>query len=64
MPAVILGGATSDRLARAGWAVDVTGRSPGLMPDELAEAGVRFHRKAVHSPVVISSRAVYVDGSD
>jgi len=94
-----IGGATAERLARAGWTVDVTGRSPGLMPDELSDAGVRFHRidrddtaaietlvgdgadllvdllayraadarallpvlKAVHSPVVISSRAVYVD---
>lgn len=94
-----IGGATAARLARAGWTVDVTGRSPELMPAELADAGVRFHTidrsdtvaierlvgpgadvlvdllayraadarallpvlTSVHSPVVISSRAVYVD---
>jgi nucleoside-diphosphate-sugar epimerase len=94
-----IGGATALRLARAGWSVEVTGRSPRLMPEELRAAGVRFHEAdrgdtvaiealvgdgadllvdlvayraadarallpvlgAVHSPVVISSRAVYVD---
>jgi nucleoside-diphosphate-sugar epimerase len=38
-----MGGATAARLARDGWAVDVTGRDPTLMPPELAAAGVRFH---------------------
>ncbi|MBW9093871.1 NAD-dependent epimerase/dehydratase family protein [Microbacterium jejuense] len=105
MRAVILGGtgaigaATAARLAGAGWTVDVTGRSPGSMPDELIRAGVRFHAidrsdtaaierlvgagaellvdllayraadarallpvlTAIRSPIVISSRAVYVD---
>ncbi|MBD3940909.1 NAD-dependent epimerase/dehydratase family protein [Microbacterium sp. NEAU-LLC] len=94
-----IGGAAASRLARAGWAVDVTGRSPELMPQQLRDAGVRFHEidrddtsaierligsgadllvdllayraaqaralvpalGAVGSPVVISSRAVYVD---
>jgi len=94
-----IGGATALRLARAGWSVDVTGRSPDLMPDELRDAGVRFHEidrsdiaaieklvgdgadvlvdllayraaharallpllGSVHSPIVISSRAVYID---
>lgn len=94
-----IGGATALRLARGGWSVDVTGRSPGLMPQELTAVGARFHEIAradtgaierlvgdgadvlvdllayraadarallpllgsVRSPVVISSRAVYVD---
>ncbi|GAA5197704.1 nucleoside-diphosphate sugar epimerase [Microbacterium jejuense] len=94
-----IGGATALRLATAGWSVDVTGRSPELMPRALHDAGVRFHEierddtrtigqlvgtgaellvdllayrasqarallpvlGAVDSPVVISSRAVYVD---
>ncbi|QIS40973.1 NAD-dependent epimerase/dehydratase family protein [Clavibacter capsici] len=38
-----IGGATAVRLARDGWAVDVTGRDPRLMPAELVALGVRFH---------------------
>ncbi len=94
-----IGGALAARLAAAGWSVDVTGRDPESMPQELAVAGVRFHRVersevpeierlvgggadllvdlvaycgadvrallpvmgSVTSPVLISSRAVYVD---
>lgn len=46
--ALILGGtglvgrATAERLARAGWDVDVTGRDPAHMPRALSAAGVRF----------------------
>lgn len=39
-----IGGAVAARLAAAGWSVDVTGRDPGLMPQELVLAGVRFHQ--------------------
>jgi nucleoside-diphosphate-sugar epimerase len=38
-----MGGATAQRLAEHGWIVDVTGRTPTGMPNELAELGVRFH---------------------
>ncbi|WP_414171481.1 NAD-dependent epimerase/dehydratase family protein [Clavibacter tessellarius] len=38
-----IGGATAERLARDGWAVDVTGRDPLGMPAELTALGVRFH---------------------
>lgn len=106
MRAVILGGtgalgvALAQRLGRAGWRVEVTGRNPQAMPPELVALGVRFHRldrseygainalvaadttllldllayravdlralfpalAAVQCPVVVSSRAVYVDG--
>ncbi|WP_417233389.1 NAD-dependent epimerase/dehydratase family protein [Arthrobacter sp.] len=47
--AVILGGtgmlgrAAAERLARAGWSVDVTGRTRGNLPPVLADLGVRFH---------------------
>ena len=34
---------TALRLAKAGWNVDVTGRSSSRMPVELVDAGVRFH---------------------
>nr|WP_245192334.1 nucleoside-diphosphate sugar epimerase [Arthrobacter pigmenti] len=87
-------------LAKAGWAVDVTGRDSSLMPAELTALGVQFHSveradvasvgrvlgdgadllvdllayrasdvravlplmASVSSPVLVSSRAVYVDG--
>lgn len=39
-----MGGATAQRLALAGWDVEVTGRQRSGMPDELLRAGVRFHR--------------------
>lgn len=39
-----MGGMTALRLAKAGWTVDVTGRSSSRMPAELLAAGVRFHR--------------------
>jgi len=35
---------TAVRLAKAGWTVDVTGRSSARMPAELVQAGVRFHQ--------------------
>jgi len=38
-----IGGATAQRLASEDWSVDVTGRDPNRMPDELARFGVRFH---------------------
>lgn len=38
-----MGGAVAGRLAAAGWSVDVTGRDPGSMPQELVLGGVRFH---------------------
>jgi nucleoside-diphosphate-sugar epimerase len=50
MRAVVLGGtglvgrAVALRLVREGWRVDVTGRDPANMPDELAAAGVAFVR--------------------
>lgn len=94
-----IGGALAARLAAADWSVDVTGRDPESMPQELIVAGVRFHQiersevpeigrlvgggadllvdlvaycgadvrallpvmGSVTSPVLISSRAVYVD---
>lgn len=94
-----IGGALAARLAAADWSVDVTGRDPESMPQELTVAGVRFHQiersqvpeigrlvgggadllvdlvayrgadvrallpvmGSVTSPVLISSRAVYVD---
>src|SRR6478609_3647722 len=39
-----IGGMTALRLAKAGWTVDVTGRSSARMPAELVQAGVRFHQ--------------------
>lgn len=39
-----IGGMTALRLAKAGWSVDVSGRSSSRMPVELLDAGVRFHR--------------------
>lgn len=39
-----IGGAVAGGLASAGWSVDVTGRAPGLMPQELVLVGVRSHR--------------------
>nr|WP_090582572.1 nucleoside-diphosphate sugar epimerase [Arthrobacter sp. ov407] len=39
-----MGGMTALRLAKAGWNVDVTGRSSSRMPVELLQAGVRFHQ--------------------
>ncbi len=39
----MIGGATARRLTAAGWRVEVTGRDPGHLPPDLAEAGVRFH---------------------
>lgn len=94
-----MGGALAARLAGAGWSIDVTGRDPVGMPQELFDMGVRFHQiersrvveigrlvgegadllvdlvahsgadvrallpvmRSVASPVLISSRAVYVD---
>ncbi len=94
-----IGGATARALASDGWSVDVTGRHPDLMPQELSDVGVRFHgiersnadaverlvgngaellvdlltyqaadirallpaMASVDCPVLISSRAVYVD---
>ncbi|GAA1347357.1 NAD-dependent epimerase/dehydratase family protein [Arthrobacter roseus] len=94
-----MGGAAAKMLAANGWSVDVTGRHPEQMPQELSEAGVRFHpiersnadaverlvgngaellvdlltyqaadvcallpaMSSVDCPVLISTRAVYVD---
>lgn len=41
-----IGGAIAKRLLEAGWDVDLSGRDPAAMPDELAAAGARFHRIA------------------
>ena len=95
-----IGGALAARLAAANWSVDVIGRNPALMPQELIALGVRFHRiersevsaigrlvgdggdllvdlaaytsadvrgllpvmASVGCPVLISTRAIYVDG--
>jgi NAD(P)-dependent dehydrogenase (short-subunit alcohol dehydrogenase family) len=38
----VLGRAIAWRLISSGWAVDITGRTPGKMPAELANAGARF----------------------
>ena len=46
--ALILGGtgalgiATAQRLLRAGWQVDITGRNPAKLPESLAQQGARF----------------------
>src|SRR4029077_20224987 len=46
--ALVLGGtgaigrATARRLLRAGWQVDLTGRDPSRLPDDIAAAGARF----------------------
>jgi len=94
-----IGGAVSLGLATSGWDVDITGRNPRSMPQELSDAGVRFHQidradigaigalvgsgadllvdvvayrasdvrallpvmRLIASPVLISTRAVYVD---
>ncbi|MFI6424006.1 NAD-dependent epimerase/dehydratase family protein [Promicromonospora sp. NPDC050880] len=39
----VLGRAVARRLLASGWQVDVTGRDPGRLPTDLAEAGVRHH---------------------
>jgi nucleoside-diphosphate-sugar epimerase len=39
----MIGRATAQRLAAAGWQVEVTGRDPEHMPADLVAAGVRFH---------------------
>lgn len=39
-----IGGAAALGLAKSGWAVEVTGRHQSRMPQELSEAGVRFHQ--------------------
>jgi nucleoside-diphosphate-sugar epimerase len=39
-----IGGAVSLRLAATGWDVDITGRNPAAIPQELSDAGVRFHQ--------------------
>lgn len=38
-----IGGATAQRLAEHGWSVEVTGRDKDGLPQELTDAGVRFH---------------------
>ncbi|SDL17293.1 Nucleoside-diphosphate-sugar epimerase [Glycomyces sambucus] len=38
-----IGGATALLLAAAGWQVEATGRDRSRMPQELSQAGVRFH---------------------
>jgi nucleoside-diphosphate-sugar epimerase len=40
----LVGRATARRLLTAGWRVDVTGRDPRRMPDDVASAGARFLR--------------------
>lgn len=56
-----IGGATAERLARAGWTVDVTGRNPGAMPAELSNLGVTFRRldwpEWIHSATIDSDAA-------
>lgn len=49
-----MGGATAHRLAGHGWSVDVTGRSPAGMPDELVDRGVRFHAMDRSDPHALS----------
>ncbi len=56
-----IGGATAERLARAGWTVDVTGRNPGAMPAELSNLGVTFRRldwpERIHRATIDSDAA-------
>ena len=58
----MIGGATARRLAAAGWRVDVTGRDPGHLASDLAEAGVRFH--AADRADAARLREVLGDGAD
>lgn len=57
-----IGGATALRLAERGWTVDVTGRDPERMPEELVRLGVRFHATD-RSDALALSRLIG-DGSD
>ncbi|SDB87645.1 Nucleoside-diphosphate-sugar epimerase [Sanguibacter gelidistatuariae] len=57
-----IGGATSARLADAGWTVDVTGRDPASMPAELVAAGVRFHQ--IERSDVRAINALVGDGAE
>lgn len=66
--ALILGGtgaigrAAADRLLRAGWSVELTGRTPQRMPADLAAAGARFVRADREDPAEL--RAVVGAGAD
>jgi nucleoside-diphosphate-sugar epimerase len=58
----MIGAATARRLAETGWRVDVTGRDPGHLATDLAEAGVRFH--AAEQTDTARLREVLGDGAD
>jgi nucleoside-diphosphate-sugar epimerase len=58
----VLGRATARRLLAAQWTVDLTGRDPGRMPEDLTAAGARFHAADRHDPAALAR--LLRDGAD
>lgn len=50
----VLGRATARRLLAAGWTVDVGGRDPSHMPQDLSVAGARFHAADRHDAAALA----------
>lgn len=58
----VLGRAAARRLLAANWTVDLTGRDPSRMPDDLTAAGARFHAADRHDPAALAD--LLRDGAD
>ncbi|MFQ6393968.1 NAD-dependent epimerase/dehydratase family protein [Nocardia sp. KC 131] len=58
----VLGSAIARRLLSGGWAVDLVGRDPARLPDDLTAAGARFRMADRHNRAELSG--VYGDGTD
>ncbi|MHB8574803.1 MAG: NAD-dependent epimerase/dehydratase family protein [Dehalococcoidia bacterium] len=58
----VLGRATARRLLAANWTIDLTGRDPARMPDDLTAAGARFHAADRHDSAALAR--ILRDGAD
>jgi nucleoside-diphosphate-sugar epimerase len=58
----VLGRAAARRLLAAGWTVEVTGRDPAHIPEDLSAAGARFHTVDRHDQAALAR--LLGDGAD
>lgn len=58
----VLGRATARRLLAANWTIDLIGRDPSRMPDDLTAAGARFHAADRHDATALAR--ILGDGAD
>src|SRR6185437_14990089 len=51
----VLGRAVARRLLAAGWSVELSGRNPSHLPEDLATAGACFRAADRHDPVALAN---------